>query len=145
MIFCCFSCRYRTAGKSKGFLSYLSETIEAALPKAKRIILIEDSLITHRPSSWYANFPSRKAKYLVDYFDLFFIFKHDSWLNMAEIELHSLSRQCLNRRIDNIETMKREVELWTINLNNAKYTANWQCMTEDARIKLNQLYMTLQS
>lgn len=133
-----------TTTKNARDWAIFTEKIEAAFPNAERIILVEDNLITHRAASWYANFPPQKAKYLMDRFELVFTPKHGSWLNMAEIELHSLSRQCLNRRIDNIETMKREVDAWTINRNSAKYTVNWQFMAEDARIKLNHLYPTFQ-
>ena len=80
----------------------------------------------------------------MDRFELVFTPKHGSWLNMAEIELHSLSRQCLNRRIDNIETMRKEVEAWTDNRNNGGYKVNWHFQTDDARLKLNHLYPTFQ-
>ena len=111
---------------------------------AERIVLVMDNLNTHKPGSLYEAFPPGQAKKLWDWFDFVFTPKHDSWLNMAEIELNVLIRQCLNRRIPDIETVVSEVKAWQDHRNSQNATINWRFSTKDARIKLKRLYPTLQ-
>ena len=100
-----------------------------------------DNLNTHKPGSLYEAFAPEKAKALWDRFEFVFTPKHSSWLNMAEIELNVLIKQCLNRRIADIETMRGEVKTWESARNGIKAVVNWQFTTKDARIKLKRLYL----
>jgi len=102
-----------------------------------------DNLNTHKPGSLYEVFVPEKAKALWDRFEFVYTPKHGSWLNMAEIELNVLSRQCLNRRISQLSEVKAEVIAWQNHRNNRNATINWQFTTKDARIKLQRLYPTL--
>ena len=110
---------------------------------AKKIILVMDNLATHKASALYEAFEPAEAKRLWDRFEFVYTPKHGSWLNMAEIELNVLMGQCLNRRIDNMKTMKEEVKAWENHRNNKKAVINWQFTTQDARIKLKRLYPTI--
>jgi hypothetical protein len=102
-----------------------------------------DNLATHKPSALYETFKPEEAKRIWDRFEFVYTPKHGSWLNMAEIELNVLMGQCLNRRIDNMETMKQEAKAWEGHRNNKKAIINWQFTTQDARIKLKRLYPTI--
>lgn len=109
----------------------------------KKIILVMDNLATHSASALYETFQPEEAKRIWDRFEFVYTPKHGSWLNMAEIELNVLMGQCLNRRIDNMETMKQEVEAWKSYRNNKNAVINWQFTTQNARIKLKRLYPTI--
>lgn len=111
---------------------------------AKKITLVMDNLNTHSPAALYEVFNPEEAKRIWDRFEFVYTPKHGSWLNMAEIELNVLNGQCLNRRIDNIETVIDEVEAWCESRNNMKAKINWQFTTADARIKLKTLYPKLE-
>lgn len=110
---------------------------------ATKITLVMDNLGTHKPGALYELFEPEEAKRIWDRFDFIYTPKHGSWLNMAEIELNVLTAQCLNRRIDNIETMKREVKAWQIHRNNKESKIKWQFTCQDARIKLLKLYPSI--
>lgn len=112
---------------------------------AKKITLVMDNLNTHKASSFYEAFSPEKAKQLWDRFEFVFTPKHGSWLNMAEIELNVLNGQCLNRRIDNIETIKNEVRAWKEYRNNKNSKINWRFTTQNSRIKLKRLYPSIDS
>jgi len=114
-------------------------------PQAERITLVMDNLSTHKPGSLYDSFSPEEAKRLWDRFDFVFTPKHGSWLNVAEIELNVLNGQCLNRRIDEIETVRQEVQAWQEYRDNLEAKVNWHFTDEDARIKLDRLYPTLDS
>jgi len=103
-----------------------------------------DNLNTHTPGSFYETFLPDKAKALWDKFEFVYTPKHGSWLNMAEIELNVLTGQCLNRRIDDIEVVRKEVLAWQEVRNNKNAKVNWQFAAENARIKLSRLYPTLE-
>lgn len=111
--------------------------------EAKKITLVMDNLATHKPGSLYDTFKPGKAKELWDRFEFVYTPKHGSWLNMAEIELNVLMGQCLNRRIDSIEKVGKEVTAWQTHRNNKKSKINWQFTSNDARIKLKRLYPTI--
>ena len=111
--------------------------------EAERITLVMDNLNTHAPGSLYETFPPDQAKALWERFEFVYTPKHGSWLNMAEIELNVLTGQCLNRRIDDIEVVRKESSAWQEYRNNKGATVNWQFTTKDARIKLSRLYPTL--
>ncbi len=110
--------------------------------QADIITLIMDNLNTHMPGSLYDSYPPEIAKELWNRFEFVYTPKHGSWLNMAEIELSVLTRQCLDRRIENIEVIRQEVQAWEQSRNNKISKVNWQFTTEDARIKLSRLYPT---
>ena len=112
-------------------------------PKAERITLVMDNLSTHKPGSLYESFSPEEAKRLWDRFDFVFTPKHGSWLNVAEIELNVLNGQCLNRRIDEIEIVRQEAQAWQAYRDSLEAKVNWQFTNEDARIKLQRLYPTL--
>ena len=111
---------------------------------AERITLVMDNLNTHMPGSFYETFPPDKAKALRNRFDFVYTPRHGSWLNMAEIELNVLTGQCLDRRIDDIEDLRKEVLAWQKFRDNKNAKVNWQFTCEDARIKLSRLYLTLE-
>jgi len=134
-----------TERKTKRDWAVFLEEIASAYPEAERITLVMDNLNTHEPGSLYETFAPQVAKALWDRFEFIYTPKHGSWLNVAEIELSVLSRQCLNRRIDRIDVMQSEVDAWQRQRNEATVTIDWQFTTEDARIKLKRLYPTLES
>jgi len=109
-------------------------------PEVDLVILICDQLNTHCISSLYEAFDPAEAKRLADRLDLRHTPKHGSWLNIAEIELSVLTRQCLNRRIPDIQTLRNEAKAWAQSRNKKQKSVNWQFKTEDARIKLKRLY-----
>jgi hypothetical protein len=110
---------------------------------ANKITLVMDNLATHKAAALYEEYPPAEAKRIWDRFEFVYTPKHGSWLNMAEIELHVLMAQCLNRRIDKMQTMKEEVEAWHTDRNNKEAKINWQFTNQDARIKLKRLYPTI--
>lgn len=110
-------------------------------PNVKKIILVCDNLNTHDKSSFYEAFPPAEALRLSKKFEFHYTPKHGSWLDIAEIELSSLSKQCLGkRRIDNIEDLNDELEKWHSDRNAKQTGVDWQFTTDDARIKLKHLY-----
>ena len=133
-----------TEKRSKKDWAFFLEDIANQYKKAERITLVMDNLNTHKPGSLYEVFLPEKAKALWNRFEFVYTPKHGSWLNMAEIELNVLMGQCLNRRIDNIEEVAKEVFAWQKFRDNKKAKVNWQFTCEDARIKLLRLYPTLE-
>lgn len=132
-----------TERKTKKDWSHFLEEIAAQYESVEKITLVMDNFKTHMPGSFYETFSPEKAKALWDRFEFVFTPKHGSWLNMAEIELNVLIRQCLNRRIDNIEEVRNEADAWQNYRNNRNAKVNWQFTTKDARIKLLRLYPTI--
>jgi hypothetical protein len=110
---------------------------------AEKIVLVNDNLNTHKPASLYEAFPADEARRLVERFEWHYSPKHASWLDMAEIELSVLSSQCLNRRIPDRQTVIEEIAAWEADRNKYHAKANWQFTSDDARIKLKQLYPLL--
>ena len=100
------------------------------------------NLNTHRPGALYESFPPAEAKALWDRFEFVHTPRHGSWLNVAEIELNVLIRQCLNRRIDSIEVLGAEVAAWQACRDRIQAKVDWQFTTDDARIRLKRLYPT---
>ena len=134
-----------TERKTKRDWAVFLEQIAGHYCNADKITLVMDNLNTHEPGALYEAFPPEKAKALWDRFEFVYTPKHGSWLNMAEIELNVLTGQCLNRRIDDIEVVRKEVNAWQKHRNNRQAKVNWQFTTKDARIKLSRLYPTLES
>ncbi len=133
-----------TKRKTKVDWAEFIKDIDDHYPKAKRITLVMDNLNTHKPGSLYERFSPIEAKRIWDRFEFVFTPKHGSWLNMAEIELNVLNGQCLNRRIDNIETIINEVDAWQNHRNNKNSKINWRFTTKDSRIKLKRLYPSIE-
>jgi len=113
-------------------------------PDAERIVLVMDQLNTHSPASLYEAFPPAEAKRLTDKLEIHYTPKHGSWLNMAEIELSALQRQCLDRRLGDRATLEREVAAWVAARNAAATSIDWRFTTANARIKLKRLYPVFQ-
>ena len=118
----------------------MRELVDEHFPQAKRITVVMDNLNTHSPSSLYEAFRPQEAKRILDRLELHYTPKHGSWLNMAEIELSVLGRQCLRRRIPDQRALRREVAAWEAARNTKGSTVNWRFTTQDARIKLKRLY-----
>ncbi len=110
---------------------------------AEKIILVMDNLATHKASALYEAFLPEEAKRIWDRFEFVYTPKHGSWLNMAEIELNVLMGQCLKRRIDNMQTIEKEVDAWQNHRNNKEAVINWQFTNSKARTKLKRLYPTI--
>lgn len=135
--------RYVEIKKSKtkkDWAHFIKALADDHYPNAQKITLVMDNLNTHSSSALYEVFCPQEAKRIWDRFEFVYTPKHGSWLNMAEIELNVLNGQCLNRRIDNIATVEREVKAWCKARNNMEAKINWQFTTKDARIKLKTLY-----
>ena len=107
---------------------------------AQTIVVVLDNLNTHNGSSFYEAFDPQEARRLCQRFEFHYTPKHGSWLNMAETELSILARQCLNRRIPDQKTLKKEVKAWEKKRNQKCLTIRWRFTTENARVKLSQLY-----
>jgi hypothetical protein len=130
----------RTRTDWAAFMRELADTI---YPTAERIVVVLDNLNTHGPASFYEAYPPAEARRLAERFEFHYTPKHGSWLNVAEIELSVLSRQCLDRRIPDAPTLEAEVAAWVRRRNDARMTIDWQFTTADARIKLKRLYPSL--
>jgi hypothetical protein len=117
--------------------------LEQQYPDAEKITLVMDNLSTHKPGSLYEAFSPGQAKRIRDRFEFVYTPKHGSWLNMAEIELNVLIGQCLNRRMGSLEEVEKAVSAWQIRRDNLNAKVNWQFTTQDARVRLRQLYPTL--
>jgi transposase len=124
----------------KDWAKFAKRIADEMYPAAKRITLIMDNFKTHSIGAFYETFEPEEAKRLIDRFEFVFTPKHGSWLNMAEIELHVLNSQCLDRHIATIEEIIQEVQAWQEYRNNKNCKINWQFETADARIKLKRLY-----
>jgi hypothetical protein len=133
-----------TERKTKIDWALFIKEISDRYPNAEKITLVMDNYDTHKPGAFYEAFCAQEAKDIWDRFEFVYTPKHGSWLNMAEIELNVLMGQCLNRRIDSINTIQQQVEAWQNDRNNKKATIRWRFSTEDARIKLRRLYPTFE-
>ena len=123
----------------------LMKTVSNELyPDAEMIVLVMDNLNTHKFASFYAAFESEEAHRLCRRFEIHYTPKHGSWLNMAEIELSALTRQCLDRRIPDQDTLDAETQAWAKERNHQVVKVDWQFTTADARIKLKHLYPKIQ-
>lgn len=127
----------------KDWAMFIKKIADEQYHDAKKITLVMDNFKTHTASAFYETFEPEESKRLWDRFEFVFTPKHGSWLNMAEIELHVLNGQCLNRHIPTIEIVKDEVEAWQSNRNNKGSKINWQFTNKDARIKLKKLYPSI--
>jgi hypothetical protein len=119
---------------------FMKELAGVRYPKVEQIVLIQDNLNTHSPGSFYATFPGAEAFALAERFQMHYTPNHASWLNMVEIELSILARQCLKRRIGDIQTLEREVFALVNKRNTQKATVQWQFTKSAARTKFERFY-----
>ena len=122
----------------------VQQLVDLDYPNQDRIILVMDNLNTHHPASLYAAFPPEEARRIAERLEIHYTPKHGSWLNMAELELGVLTRQCLDRRIPDQQTLQQETPAWQGPRNRSAIRVDWRCTTKDARIKLKSLYPSLQ-
>jgi hypothetical protein len=122
----------------------IKELLDVDYPDAKKVILVCDNLNTHKIGSFYEAFDPTEARRLVKRLEIHYTPKHGSWLNIAEIELSVLTKQCLNRRIGKFDLLKKEVNSWVKERNKKQKGIDWQFTTRDARIKLKSLYPQFQ-
>ena len=119
--------------------------LDEVYPNAERVTLVCDNLNTHKLASFYKAFPPDEARRLCSRLEVVYTPVHGSWLNIAEIELSVFSRQCLSRRIPDLETLRSEAEAWQEHRNKVAGPVDWRFTTQDARIKLKRLYPKTQS
>ena len=130
---------------SVDFAEVLRQALDEDYPNAERIVLVTDNLNTHTPAALYERFEPKEARRIANNPELnsgewHYTPEHGSWLNIAEIELSVLSRQCLSRRIADAGTLEKKAAIWERERNSAQVTIDWQFTTADARIKLKRLY-----
>ena len=125
------------------FAQQMKWLVDEKSTEAEVIRIVMDNLNTHKPASLYESFAPEEARRILKRLEFHYTPKHGSWLNMAEIELSVLSRQCLDRRIADEATLKREVKEYEERRNEAKATINWQFTSGDARLKLHRLYPSI--
>jgi hypothetical protein len=130
----------RTAKDYAEVLRWLAEDVH---PDAEVIVVVQDNLNTHTLASLYEAFPPEQARRLAERFEIHYTPKHGSWLNVAEIELSVLARQCLDRRLASAEELRREVGAWEAERNERAVQVRWRFTTAEARIKLHRLYPSL--
>lgn len=133
---------HRTAIDWAMEIKYLSDEM---FPDAKKIILVMDNLNTHKAASLYKAFPPSEARRIIKRLEIHYTPKHGSWLDMAEIELNVMTRQCLSRRISTLDKLKCELSAWEMERNRDTAKIQWHFQTVDAREKLISLYPTLSS
>ena len=127
----------------KDWAAFIKGMLDDRYPQATKVRLVMDNLNTHSAASLYEAFQPEEARRLARRLEIHYTPKHGSWLNVAEIELSALNSQCLNRRIPDIDLMRKEVAAWELDRNNRATTINWRFTTEDARIKLKRIYPKL--
>ena len=133
---------HRTAVDWAHEIKYLSDVM---YPDAEKIILVMDNLNTHKPASLYKAFPPAQARRIIKRLEIHYTPKHGSWLDMAEIELNVMTRQCLSRRIDSIDLLRSELTAWENERNQEHAKIQCHFQTADARIKLISLYPSILS
>ncbi len=122
------------------FAEEIAYMLDVDYPDAEVVVLVMDNLNTHKIGSLYERFPAEQARAYAKRLEIHYTPKHGSWLDAAEIELSILTKQCLSRRIGDIETYRREVKAWQDVRNASGKGVDWQFTTDDARIKLKRLY-----
>jgi hypothetical protein len=128
---------------AKDFAEVLRWLVEDVYPEAEQVVLVCDNLNTHKAACLYEAFEPEQARRIAAKLEWHYTPKHGSWLNMAEIELSVLVRQCLDRRIASPEEMEQQVETWQEDRNDREVGIQWRFTTADARIKLRKLYPTI--
>ena len=128
----------------KDWAKFVKRIADELYPNVNKITLVMDNLKTHVASAFYETFEPEEAKRIWDRFEFIYTPKHGSWLNMAEIELHVLNGQCLNRHIPTMVKVREEVDAWQNHRNNKNSSINWQFTTKESRVKLKRLYPSIQ-
>ena len=128
----------------KDWAHAMQDLSDGIYPQAEKIVIVMDNLNTHSPASFYETCEPEEARRLTNRFEFHYTPKHGSWLNMAEIELGVLIRQCLTRRIADKATLENEVNAWQNDRNAKVAKVDWRFTTADARIKLKYLYPVIQ-
>ena len=123
----------------------IKQLVDEDYPHKERIVLVMDNLNTHHPSSLYEEFEPSEARRIAERLEIHYTPKHGSWLDMAEIEIGVMARQCLDRRIPDQSVLRREVGAWQQQRNRDAIRVNWRFTTSDARIKLKSLYPAIQN
>ena len=126
------------------FAQVIREIVEEDYPDVETIVLVMDNLNTHKPASLYEDFEPAEARRILDRLEIHYTPKHGSWLDMAEIELNVLTKQCLDRRIPDQPTLIEEVSVWETSRNDSACKVDWHFTTENARTKLKRLYPSIQ-
>ena len=129
---------------NRDFARVVRGLLDVWYPAAEKVVLVLDNLSTHTPAALYETFEPAEARRLVERLEIHYTPKHGSWMNMAELELSVLARQCLDRRIPDLATLGREVAAWEEGRNRAAVTVDWQLTTADARVRLKRLYPVLE-
>ena len=125
------------------FAHCMHDLVDIHFPQADTIVVVMDNLNTHKLASLYEAFPPAEARRIAAKLEIHYTPKHGSWLNMAEIELSVLHRQCLNARIPDKHTLTQQITAWQNRRNASASSVNWRFITSDARIKLERLYPTI--
>jgi hypothetical protein len=125
------------------FAQVIKTLVDEQFADADKIVLVMDNLNTHTPASLYQAFTPAEAKRLADKLEVHYTPKHGSWLNMAEIEISVLARQCLAERMDNKTSVIEQVAAWESRRNRYGTRIDWRFTIDDARIKLKRLYPTI--
>ena len=126
------------------FAQCMRDLVDIHFPEAEKIVLVMDNLNTHKFASLYEAFSPAEARRIIEKLEIHYTPKHGSWLNMAEIELSVLHRQCLQARVPDRPTLKEKVVAWENRRNAAGAAVHWRFTTEDARLKLHKLYPTIE-
>lgn len=124
---------------------FIKNLADNLFPEARKITLVMDNLATHTPGALYESFLPEEAWRICNRLEFIYTPVHGSWLNMAEIEIQVLKRQCLNRHIGSLNELKNETNAWQQYRNSIPHPICWQFTTKDARIKLKRLYPTFQA
>jgi len=125
------------------FAQVIKELVDEHYPEKKKIVLVMDNLNTHKVSSLYTAFKPEEARRIAERLEIHYTPKHGSWLDMAEIEIGVMARQCLDRRIPDQDSLKHEIKAWQDKRNQEGVGVNWRFTTQDARVKLKSLYPSI--
>lgn len=127
------------------FAECMKELVDIHFPNADRVVLVMDNLNTHTLAALYEVFQPAEARRIAQKLEIHYTPKHGSWLNMVELELSVLVRQCLKERIPELETLKQELLVWESERNGNQVKVDWRFRIEDARVKLSKIYPTYQN
>jgi len=125
------------------FAHQMKDLVDVYFPRAHKIRVVLDDLNTHTPAALYETFPPAQARRILDSLEFHYTPKHGSWLNQVEIEISVLSRQCLDRRIPDIETLRQQMKAWSQQRNQQKAKIDWRFAAKDAKLKFHRLYPSL--
>ena len=135
--------RVKDRRTTKDWVEFIQHLVDFHYPDAVRIRVVLDNLNMHKPAAFYEYFDPVEARRLLDKLEFHFTPVHGSWLNMAEIEFNALQQQCLDRRIPNAATLRQEIAAWKKERNRGETSIDWRFTTDDARIKLKRLYLSI--